>query len=79
MISPELAAELAQEHESWLSELEGLAIEAIASNDWTPVLQHLNEIMAWSDSQAHEAQKLKANTDSLRGSGVGFVHNAQND
>ena len=24
-----------QEHESWLSELEGLAVYALATNDWT--------------------------------------------
>ena len=47
-----------QIHESWLSQLEGLAVEAIASADWTPVLEHLNEIMAWQDSQLHEAQKV---------------------
>ncbi len=53
---PDLEA-IRQEHESWLAELEGLAVEAIASADWVPVLEHLNEIMAWQDSQVHEAQK----------------------
>jgi len=57
-----------QEHESWLAELEALAVQAIASADWSPVLEHLNEIMAWQDSQLHEAQK--GSTDSLDGSGA---------
>jgi hypothetical protein len=60
-----------QIHESWLSQLEGLAVEAIASANWTPVLEHLNEIMAWQDSQLHEAQK--ASTKSLSGSGADFL------
>ena len=55
-VRPDLE-ELRQEHETWLAELEGLALEAIASAHWTPVLEHLNEMMAWQDSQLHEAQK----------------------
>lgn len=79
MISPELAAEIAQEHEAWLNELEGRSIEAIATNNWSPVFEHLNEIMAWQDAQAHEAQKLKANTAVIGdGSDVGFVQNTEN-
>ncbi len=75
MIPSELVAEIVQEHEPWLNQLEGLAIEAIATHDWTPVLEHLNEIMAWSDANLHEAQKLKANTDRLQNSGAGLVQN----
>lgn len=48
-----------QEHETWLAELEGLAVQAIATGDWTPVLEHLNEIMAWQDAKLHEAQRSK--------------------
>jgi hypothetical protein len=59
-----------QIYESWLSQLEGLAVEAIASANWSPVLDHLNEMMAWQDSQLHEAQK--ASTDSLSRSGADF-------
>lgn len=47
-----------QEHESFLSRLEALAVCAIASTNWTPVLEHLNEIMAWQDGKLHETQKL---------------------
>ena len=46
-----------QIHESWLAQLEAMAVEAIASNNWSPVLEHLNEMMAWQDSQLSEAQK----------------------
>jgi len=34
-----------------------MAVQAIASNNWSPVLEHLNEMMAWQDSQLSEAQK----------------------
>jgi hypothetical protein len=30
-----------QVHESWLAELEGLAVEAIATNDWTTFYAHV--------------------------------------
>ncbi len=33
-----------QEHETWLAELEGLAVEAIATNDWTAFYTHVVEI-----------------------------------
>ena len=60
-----------QIHESWLAELEAMAVEAIASNNWSPVLEHLDEMMAWQDSQLHEAQK--ASTKSLSGSGADLL------
>ena len=41
MIDPELVAEIAQEHEPFLNELEGLAVEAIATNDWTAFYAHV--------------------------------------
>ncbi len=60
-----------QIHESWLAQLEAMAVEAIASNNWSPVLEHLNEMMAWQDSQLHEAQK--ANTKDLARPGAGSL------
>jgi len=62
---PDPLEDIRQEHESWLAELEGLAVEAIASGNWSPVLEHLNEIMAWQDGKLHEAQKSKASADEL--------------
>jgi hypothetical protein len=41
MITPELADEIGQQHEAWLNELEGLAIQAIASNDWSQFYAHV--------------------------------------
>ncbi|MCA1991543.1 MAG: hypothetical protein LDL41_05780 [Coleofasciculus sp. S288] len=79
MIDPELAAEISQEHEGFLNELEGLAIEAIASNNWTPVLQHLNEIMAWQDANLHEAQKSKASADELETPSAGLAPTTTRD
>jgi hypothetical protein len=57
--------DIRQEHEAFLTQLEALAVEAIVTNDWTPVLEHLNEIMAWQDGKLHEAQKPKASADEL--------------
>lgn len=65
---PDLLEEIRQEHEEFLTTLEALAVEAIASGDWTPVLEHLNEIMAWHDGKLHEAQKSRVSADSLTGS-----------
>ncbi len=58
-------AEIRAEHEDFLTELEALAVEGLATGDWTPVLEHLNEIMSWQDAELHEAQKRKANADEL--------------
>jgi hypothetical protein len=49
-----------QEHESFLTQLEALAVQAIATNDWTPVLEHLNEIMAWQDGKLPRCPKAKS-------------------
>ncbi len=57
--------DIRQEHETFLTQLETLAVQAIVTNDWTPVLEHLNEIMAWQDGLLHEAQKQKASADEL--------------
>ncbi len=35
-----------QIHESWLAELEGLAVQAIATNDWDAFYQHLIEFQS---------------------------------
>jgi len=33
--------EIRQEHEAWLAELEGLAVEAIAKNNWDALYTHV--------------------------------------
>lgn len=40
---PDPLEEIRQEHETWLAELEGLAVEAIATNDWTAFYAHVVE------------------------------------
>jgi hypothetical protein len=82
MISPELAAEIAQEHEPWLNELEGLAIQAIASHDWTAFYDHVVDFQ--NEHELHGEVLIaigidEANTDRLDNSGAGFVQNLQND
>lgn len=42
--TPEQLQEIAQEYESWLSDLEGYAIEAIATNDWDKVSAHIFDL-----------------------------------
>ena len=69
-LPPDLEA-IRQQHEAFLTKLEALAVQGIASANWTPVLEHLNEIMAWQDSQLHEAQK--ASTKSLSRSGADLL------
>jgi len=38
---PDPLEDIRQEHEGFLSELEGLAVEAIATNDWTTFYAHV--------------------------------------
>ena len=52
--------DIRQEHEGFLSQLEGLAVEAIASNDWSDVYDHIN----------FNAPQLEASTKSLTRSGA---------
>ena len=40
-MSNEDLEEIRQEHETWLAELEGLAVEAIASNNWDALYTHV--------------------------------------
>ena len=41
-LSHEQIEEIVQEHEDFLTQLEGLAIQAIASGDWSEVYDHIN-------------------------------------
>jgi hypothetical protein len=54
--------DIRQEHEGFLSQLEGLAVEAIASNDWSDVYDHIN----------FNAPQLEANTKDLTRPGAGL-------
>ena len=40
---PDPLEEIRQEHEGFLSELEGLAVMAIATGDWSPVRDLIND------------------------------------
>jgi hypothetical protein len=57
---PEPLEAIRQEHEGFLTQLEALAVEAIATNDWSDVLDHIN----------FNAPQLEASTKSLTGSGA---------
>jgi hypothetical protein len=48
----EQAAEIAQEHEDFLTQLESLAIGAIASGNWWPVYDLISEVETWQGEQA---------------------------
>jgi hypothetical protein len=80
MINPELVALISQQHEAWLNELEGLAIEAIATNDWTAFYTHVvdfqNEhelhgeaLIAIGEDEPSDSPS-EASTKSLTGSGA---------
>ena len=54
-------AEIAQEHESFLTELEGLAIASIASGDWTQFEQFVNDFRV-----TQEADETNQTEDQLK-------------
>jgi len=60
MIKNEPLEAIRQEHEGFLSQLEGLAVKAIATNDWSDVYDHIN----------FNAPQLEASTKSLTRSGA---------
>jgi len=83
MINPELVALISQQHEAWLNELEGLAIEAIATNDWTAFYTHVvdfqNEhelygeaLIAIGEDEPSDSPS-EASTKSLTGSGADLL------
>jgi hypothetical protein len=81
MISPELVAELAQLHEGFLGELEGLAIQAIASNDWSPVYDLIGsfQVELTLNALQEAIASRKANSEDLGCPGAGFVPTTTND
>jgi hypothetical protein len=64
MIDPELAAEIGQQHEGFLNELEGLAVEAIATNDWTAFYAH---VVDFQNEQDLHGESGFANIDDIDG------------
>jgi hypothetical protein len=86
---PDLEA-IRQEHESWLAELEGLAVEAIASNNWDAFYQHLIDFQNEHDLHGETGIaigqnltvrlfKLEASTDSLTRSGADLLAQTANN
>ena len=51
-LSHEQVAEIAQQHEDFLNQLELLAIQAIASGDWQPIYKLIAELETWQGEQA---------------------------
>ncbi len=62
-LSHEQVAEIAQIHESFLTELEGQAIGAIASGDWQPVYELIAELETWQGEQALLEEKKHLSAD----------------
>jgi hypothetical protein len=77
---PDLEA-IRQEHESWLAELEGLAVEAIASNNWDAFYAHVVDFQNEYDLHGETGIAISKNltvrflgsTDSLDGSGADLL------
>jgi hypothetical protein len=61
-LTHEEVAEIAQEHEQFLSRLESLAISAIASGNWRPVHDLISEVETWQGEQVLVEEKQ---TDSI--------------
>ncbi len=57
-LSHEQVAEITQEHEDFLTQLEGLAIAAIASGDWSQFEQFVNDFRLAQDVQTGSAEDL---------------------
>ena len=53
--------EIRQEHETWLAELEGLAVEAIASNDWDTFYAHIVDFQNEHDLHGESVIAIKQN------------------
>ena len=81
--TPDLEA-IRQEHESFLAELEGIAVEAIASNNWDRFYSHVVDFqnqydlhgesgIAISKNLTVRFLELEASTDSLSGSGADLL------
>jgi hypothetical protein len=73
-----------QEHESWLGELEGLAVEAIATNNWDAFYSHVVDFqnehdlhgetgIALSKNLTVRFLELEASTKSLTRSGADLL------
>jgi hypothetical protein len=56
-LTHEQVAEIAQQHEDFLNQLESLAISAIASGDWQPVYELIAELETWQGEQALLGEK----------------------
>jgi hypothetical protein len=78
--TPDLEA-IRQEHETWLNELEGLAVQAIAKNNWDAFYAHVVDFQNEHDLHGETGiaifknltvrfSKLEASTKSLSGSGA---------
>jgi hypothetical protein len=59
-VRPDLES-IKQEHESWLAELEGLAVEAIASNNWDPFYSHVVDFQNEHDLHGETGIALSKN------------------
>jgi hypothetical protein len=85
--------EICQEYESFLNQLEGLAIQALATGEWDEVFAHINQGSTKSDlsdcfnfqEEYHEALTLinrllgEASTKDLAGPGADFLPTDQTD
>jgi hypothetical protein len=77
---PDLEA-IRQEHETWLNELEGLAVEAIASNNWDAFYSYVVDFQNEHDLHGETGIAINQNltvrflasTDSLSRSGADLL------
>ena len=53
--------ELRQQHETWLAELEGLAVEAIATNNWDAFYAHVVDFQNEHDLHGETGIEISKN------------------
>ena len=64
--TPDALEEIRQQHEPFLTELEGLAVEAIATNDWNAFYAHLIDFQSQHD--LHGITRIAVRDDELEAS-----------
>ncbi|HEY9710427.1 MAG TPA: hypothetical protein V6D48_19625, partial [Oculatellaceae cyanobacterium] len=57
MITADHLEDIRQQHESFLTELEGLAVQALATGNWDKVLAHINQAHPTDLSDCFQSQE----------------------
>ena len=79
---PDPLEDIRQEHEGFLTQLEALAVEAIATNDWTAFYAHVVDFQNENDLHGEALIAIgqdEASTDEMENPSAGLVQTQVND